>query len=203
MVRLAWWTDIENYVLYSATSSGWTDEEVHAYVARVSRQMRGQRCYGYYYHYFIRGRKPLNPRGPYLYVTAESVCPRHLGFPWRLPCPGFVVEHTLIYTIPPSQWARLQQPRVSVPMRGGSVSVARAKVARDRGSSTGGIRAIYATEVASAGHFPAVLVLTPIHLPSPHASSFLLVSPTLWDPSPGTPHFPNQYFADEDRRICT
>lgn len=52
-------SDLEGYVMYPATTLGWSPEEVTVYAAHVRRDMRNPSFHGYYRQKLVYGRKPL------------------------------------------------------------------------------------------------------------------------------------------------
>ncbi|KAJ4328775.1 hypothetical protein N0V84_000780 [Fusarium piperis] len=50
--------DTEGYVLYMATSEGWSKEEVSIYAARLRREMRNSKIHAYFRMKVVWGKKP-------------------------------------------------------------------------------------------------------------------------------------------------
>lgn len=52
--------DVEGYVLYPATSLGWSREEVTVFAAHYRRDLRDPRTHPFYRHHVVWARKPLS-----------------------------------------------------------------------------------------------------------------------------------------------
>lgn len=50
--------DIEGYVLFMATTLGWTRDEIQVYIAHVRRELLSGKYYPYFWQKVVWGRKP-------------------------------------------------------------------------------------------------------------------------------------------------
>lgn len=57
--QLAGDADIEGYIMYPATSLGWSPEEVTVFAAHYRREVRDPRIHSYYRHNVVWARKPF------------------------------------------------------------------------------------------------------------------------------------------------
>lgn len=53
-------TDVEGYLILSATELGWTREETLLYAAQVRREVRSGRHHAFYRQKIVWGKKPFS-----------------------------------------------------------------------------------------------------------------------------------------------
>ncbi|MBE3048385.1 hypothetical protein IMZ48_38955 [Candidatus Bathyarchaeota archaeon] len=52
-------SDIEGYILFMASTVGWSREEITVYIAHFRREIRSGKFCPYFYQKVVWGRKPL------------------------------------------------------------------------------------------------------------------------------------------------
>lgn len=56
-------SDIEGYILFMASTVGWTREEIQVYISHFRREIRSGKFYPYFPQRVVWGRKPEESEG--------------------------------------------------------------------------------------------------------------------------------------------